>query len=72
MEIKKQYYTPAEFAKLVGAHHLTILRIIRKGELNATNIGGSYVIDASDAKKWIKAHTNDTDGRRLKIGRGEK
>lgn len=62
-----EYLTPKELAEKVNAHHYTILRLIKEGEIKADNVGGRYMIKANEANKWIKKLQTATDGRRLKV-----
>lgn len=47
--------TVKEVAEIFKVHHMTVRRLIEKGELKAARIGRSIRIDETDLKKFIKS-----------------
>lgn len=47
--------TVKEVAETLKVHHMTVRRLIEKGELKAIRIGKAIRIDEADLKKFIKS-----------------
>jgi len=46
MEDKKDYYSIAEFGKILGISRIAVYKKIKRGDIKATQIGKSYAIPA--------------------------
>lgn len=46
--------TVKEIAKILKVHHMTVRRLIEKGELKAVRIGNLIRIEEADLKRFIK------------------
>ena len=51
----QEIYTPTEMAELLGTHRETILRAIRKGEIQAAKIGKQYKITKAEVDRYFQS-----------------
>jgi len=50
---RTQIMTPKEAAKYLGFHLITVYRLLKKGELPATKIGGQWRFKKDVLDRWL-------------------
>ncbi|MCD6132351.1 MAG: helix-turn-helix domain-containing protein [Candidatus Hydrothermae bacterium] len=56
----RSWCTPAEFARLVGVSHVTVIKWIKKGKIKAGRLpSGRYAIPKEEVEKVLKQLRND-------------
>lgn len=55
-EIKSEFLTVSEVARLMRVSNMTVYRLIRSGELSAVRIGNRYRLKESDVAKYLEDH----------------
>ncbi len=53
-----RYLTIQEVAQLARCEHRTVRRAIRSGELNASLIGGRWIVREDAVEAWFEARAN--------------
>jgi len=52
---ERSWYTPAEFARLVGVSHVTVIKWIKKGKIKAGRLpSGRYTIPREEVERVLK------------------
>lgn len=59
----KQLFSTTELARLLGISRIAVFKKIKKGEIKATRIGNSYVIDKKDLPQSLRQSLNNTEKR---------
>ncbi len=55
---RSQIMTPREAAKYLGFHLVTIYRLLKKGEVPATKIGGQWRFKKDILDEWLSKRMN--------------
>lgn len=53
--LRKQTYTPAEVAEILGKSIEMIRRYLRNGEIKGTKLGRSWVVSKAEVERFLKA-----------------
>jgi len=62
---RKQYITIPELAKLLGVSRITIYNRVKKGEIPATRIGRTYIIDDQTIKDILGKEVTTEGAKRI-------
>ncbi|MCR5226319.1 MAG: helix-turn-helix domain-containing protein [Eubacterium sp.] len=64
VEFKKDFYTAKEVASYLDCSYAKVLDLIKKNDLPASKLGGTYYVNIEDLLAWIedkKVNKNDFD-----------
>ena len=59
--INKRFLSTVDVAKMLGVSRITVFNKIKKGEIEATKVGRTYVIDPADASNILGTALTNQD-----------
>lgn len=64
-DIKKDYISTTEAAKILGVSRIAVHKKIRSGEIAAQKIGRNYIIERQQLHRGVSAPLRETDKRQI-------
>lgn len=64
-DIKKDYVSTTEAAKILGVSRIAVHKKIRNGEIVAQKIGRNYIIERQQLNRGVSAPLQETDKRQI-------